>query len=522
MSNSPSRIGRHAFFTVAPSSLGIVSSILLDAMIMGLFGMGWQSDAYFIAITIPLFVITVITLQATRVIQPLFISKHQNEGENEAWRFLSLMITSGTALTAVFSVIAGLASPVLIRLQALGAESSVVTLSTRLSIPLFFLVVPLYSAIAIMRTALNSLGIFALPAAMKFIENAFKITFLLFLGSRLGVMSLVLGMFCGAVVQVVLFYLALKGKGYKFRPVFGLRHPDLARASRLMVFPLAGQGLGAAVELVNNALGSKLGAGNVSALRLATRIIESIGGLLGGSVVLAAIPAISSRLSAGNVEGAKRDFRHSFYLLLLVTLPISTWLALTNRALIGLIYQRMSFSEADTVLVANVLLAMIPYVFLGRLMGLAEIPFFATDDTRTPLFGVIIYTAIYIIVSLSMVSALGIFALPLGRFFSYLTASLFLLYVLRRRIGNLGFASLRGGVARIMWASVVMGLFISIGASLSRFMPSAGAFTSRAIALGLPSFAGGIALLFALVFARLIDPSTVKSALFSLRSAFKS
>jgi putative peptidoglycan lipid II flippase len=522
MSNVPSRIGRHAFLTVVPSFLGIVTGILLDAIIMGLFGMGWQSDAYFIAITIPLFVITVITLQATRVIQPLFISKQQNEGENEAWRFLSLMITNGTVLIGILSVIAGLTSPLLIRLQAIGAESSMITLSTRLSILLFFLIVPLYSAIAIMRAALNSLDIFSLPAAMKLIENAFKIVFLLFLGSRLGVMSLVLGMFCGAVVQVVLFYLALKGKGYKFRPVFGLRHPDLARASRLMVFPLAGQGLGAAVELVNNALGSKLGAGNVTALRLATRIIESIGGLLGGSVVLAAIPAISSRLSARNVEAATRDFRHTLYLLLLVTLPVSTWLALTNRALIGLIYQRMSFSEADTVLVANLLLAMIPFVFLGRLMGLAEIPFFATYDTRTPLLAVIIHTAIYIVVSLSMVSLLGIFAVPLGRFLSYLTASLFLLHMLRGRIGNLGFASLRDRVAKIMWATVIMGLFITIGASLSRLMPSAGAFTSKAIALGLPSFAGGIALLFALIFARLIDPAMVKSTLYSLRGEFKS
>src|SRR5207247_7329979 len=142
--------------------------------------------------------------------------------------------------------------------------------------------------------------------------------------------------FCGAVCQAALFYMALKRKGYRFRPLFGFHHPDLTRAYRLMVYPLIGQVLAVVVELVNNALGSTLGDGNVTALRLATRIIESFGGLLAGSIVIAAIPAIANSLSRRNVEGAKHDFRYALYVLLIVTVPVSTWLALTNRALIGL------------------------------------------------------------------------------------------------------------------------------------------------------------------------------------------
>src|SRR6266851_1404458 len=105
MGSSNSKIGRQALSTVVASSFGIITSVLLDALTMGLFGMGWQTDAYFIAITIPILLITIMTLQATRVVQPIFIGRRENVGDSEAWDFVNLMMTSGTLSVAIFSVV---------------------------------------------------------------------------------------------------------------------------------------------------------------------------------------------------------------------------------------------------------------------------------------------------------------------------------------------------------------------------------------------------------------------------------
>src|SRR5947209_11085399 len=156
MTSTSSKIGRNAFSTVVSSSFGIVTSVLLDAMIMGLFGMGWQTDAYFIAITVPTLLITILALQATRVVQPVFISKRETSGETEAWNFVNLMMTSGTALVAALSVVGAILSPALIRPQAIGSEASLVTLSTQLSV-FMFLMLPLYLPIMVLRAVLNSL-----------------------------------------------------------------------------------------------------------------------------------------------------------------------------------------------------------------------------------------------------------------------------------------------------------------------------------------------------------------------------
>ena len=133
-----------------------------------------------------------------------------------------------------------------------------------------------------------------------------------------------------------------------------------------------------------------LGPGNVTALRLATRIIESFAGLLVGSIVIAAMPTVAASVAGGDLKATRKHLQHGLYLLLLVTIPFSVWLAMMNRPLIALLYQRASFSAADTTLVANILLLMIPYVFLGRFRGLLELPFFAEQNTRTPLLSAIV------------------------------------------------------------------------------------------------------------------------------------
>src|SRR5438876_8857675 len=97
-SKGGSKIGQHAFSTMASSSFGIVTSIVLDAIVVAVFGMGRPSDAYFIANTIPTILITLFTLQATRVIQPVFVNKRQAGGDEAGARYLNLVITTGTVI----------------------------------------------------------------------------------------------------------------------------------------------------------------------------------------------------------------------------------------------------------------------------------------------------------------------------------------------------------------------------------------------------------------------------------------
>src|SRR6266403_3659454 len=310
-----SRMGRHAFSTVASGSLGIVMGVVLDVMVVALFGLSWHTDAYFIAVTIPLVIITLMMLQATRVVQPLFINKRQTQGEHEGWNYLNLIMSGGTAIVAACSAVGVLLSPLLMRLQAAGSANDETLLATRLSMCLF-LILPLNFPVVIMRAALQSFGIFALPGSMKFFETSFKILLLLSVGRKLGIEALVWGTLAGTLFEVLVFYLVLRHKGFRFHSVWSFTHPDIKQAYSLMIFPLAGQACAVGVESVANALGSMLGPGNVTALRLAIRIIESFAGLLVGSIVIAAMPTIAKSMATRDWEATRKHLQHGLYLLL--------------------------------------------------------------------------------------------------------------------------------------------------------------------------------------------------------------
>src|SRR5262249_16724697 len=150
--------------------------------------------------------------------------------------------------------------------------------------------------------------------------------------------------------------------------------------------------------------------GNVTALRLATRIIESSAGLLPDSIILAAMPPLAVSIANRDNEATKRHLRQGIYLLLSVTLPLSVWLCLVNRPLIAFLYQRAKFSAADTMLVSSLMLLSIPYLFLIRLLSLLELPFFANHNTRTPLVASATQIAVQATLSLLLISNAGIYA----------------------------------------------------------------------------------------------------------------
>jgi putative peptidoglycan lipid II flippase len=481
--NPESKMGRNAFSTVASASFGIVATVVLDAIVIAMFGMRRQTDAYYIAFTIPAAIITVMMLQATRVVQPVFIAK-RTSGDAAGWNYLNLVMTTGTVVVGAFCLVGVAFSHMLMNLQSAGSPEETV-LATRFSI-LFFLILPMYFPIVVMRAALNGLDVFAVPGAMKFFESTFRIIFVLLLGHRMGLQALVLGTFAGAMWQIGVFYYFLKRHGYRFRPSFGLKHPDMVQAYSLTGFQLTGQVCSAGVDVVNNTLGSMLGAGSVTALRLAGRIIDSFASLLPASIIFAAMPAVSASVARGDKEATKKHLQRGFYLLLLVSIPLCVWLGLVNRQLIAFLYQRMDFSASDTILVSNLLLLMVPYLFLSRMRSLFELPFFGEQNTRTPLLGSVTESVTYVLTSLALVSHFGIYALPVGRAVSCIISSSFLGYLLQRRMGSLELGKVRKPTSKVVLASGVMAVFILLGAWLAPAIPVTG-FATRVVALGLPS-----------------------------------
>jgi putative peptidoglycan lipid II flippase len=505
-----SSMGRNAFSTVASASFGIVTGIVLDMLVVAFFGISPETDAYYIAITIPWAIITLLMLQATRVVQPVLIAKRQAEGNAGGWSYLNLVLTTGTAVVAAFCALGVLLSPLLMGLQV-DSNKGDIALAIRLSIS-FFAILPLYFPIVVLRAALNSFDIFALPGAMKLIENTFRIFFVVVFGRKLGVLALVVGTLAGSLFQLGAFYFVLRRKGFRFKPMFRLKHPDMVQAYGLVGFQLTAQTAGVSVDVINNALATRLGEGSVTALKLAQRIIESFASLLPASVILAAMPTVATSVANGDEQATKSHLRRGFYLLLLVTLPLSIWLALVNRQLITLLYQRGNFLTSDTALVSSLLLLTIPYLLLGRFRSLFELPFFAEQNSRTPLLASVLESVVYVASSLLLVKFLKIYSLPAGRAIASVVGPCFLGYLLTRRLGDLQLRLIRGSLAKLCLACAVMAVFVLLGAWMSPIVPVQGWHlgpldVATIVAFALPTATGFGALVISMFALGILDSS---------------
>jgi len=112
---------------------------------------------------------------------------------------------------------------------------------------------------------------------------------------------------------------------------------------------------------------------------------------------------------------------------------------------------------------------------------------------------------LFVATSFFLVRIAGVYGIPLGQWFGYGLGAWFLLYLLRRRFGKIGFGAVRDVSIRICGASLIMAVFIMGGNWLVSAWPMHG-FAAKVMAFVLPSGTGFVALLISLLSLGVLDP----------------
>ncbi len=490
--------------------VAVISGVVLDGITVAVFGLGTETDAYFVSSLIPLAAITILHLQSGKVVQPLFIHTWNSEGPPQAWRFLRITISVASVILLLLGLACLPLAPMIVKMQAPGSSDSTRILAAQLC-QFFFLMPALYAPVVLMKDAVIALGNFTVPGSLKPIENVLKIAFVLLFVGKLGILALPIGMAIGIIVQLAVIYVPLKRRGFIFWPAFHIREPRVANAIGLLGFPMIGHFSYLATEVVQNIFASMTSAGGVSALRLATRIVDSFAGLLANSIVVAVMPLVTHSLANADPERMKENIREGIRLLLLLSVPASAWILIMNKPLISVLFERMRFSSGDTDLVSSLLILMVPYILLSRLFGLAETGFYGGCDTRTPLTGALALTGAYVALMAILFVPLKIHALPIARSLSYFIGAGVMLYLLRRKFGKLGLASLTNDSVKLAAATVVMVLCIFAGRWLCQYVNGSGIFL-KIVNLLIPSSMGFLGLAISCAWLKIVDPKAIRTA----------
>ncbi|QYJ07630.1 murein biosynthesis integral membrane protein MurJ [Qipengyuania flava] len=280
----------------------------------------------------------------------------------------------------------------------------------------------------------------------------------------------------GGVLQLAWLYYWSRVEGFRPRLLWPRITPEVKRLSIIALPAAIGGGAYQINTLVQLYFLNQLDAGAVSYMNYADRLNQLPLGIIGIALSTAILPTLSKFVGGNNKEGADRIQSDAIELSMLLTIPAAVALAVCAEPFVTMIFQGGRFTLADAAIAGNVLAALVMGLPAYVLVKVLVPNFYARADTRTPVVAAFISLGVFITVSASVLTTLGLIGVAYASVIGAWINVAFLLVVLAKR-GHYripGVLLLR--IARQVLAAAAMGAALFYTRDLLSGWYSAGLF----------------------------------------------
>jgi len=396
-----------ALFAIA-TMLSRITGLARDSLFANYFGTSAQYDAYLVAIMIPFFLRKIFADGAmTMAFVPLFNEKLKNSGKR-AFTFAStvmvfVLIVSGSISAGGMVFSEGVAS-----VFAGGFDQAALELTSRL-IRISFPFIVLVSLWAVYCGVLNSLDAFFIAAITPMFINLSTIAGIL-LSARFSppIVGPTIGFLAGGAIQLLVVALAARSKGFVFKP--GYNKSDAKEFLVLFLFSAISPAINEINSFVDIRVSTELGRGAVSSLGYAQRLYQLPLGVFAIAVATVALPKLSKLTSADSKGRFRKSLWDSLTVLAFLIIPSTLGLLVLGEGIVRLLFERGSFTPADTALTTSLLYGYtLGLPFYGS-YGVLSRAYYARKSPKTPT----IISAIMVSVNVVLDIVLGFTIGPLG------------------------------------------------------------------------------------------------------------
>jgi len=495
MSESPKSLGRSMLVVSGGILLSRVLGLVRDVTFANEWGTGTAFAAFVIAFTIPNLLRALFGEGAFAAsFVPVFTERLEKEGQEEAWhtaqRVLSVLLVVLAVLVAAVSGASLAARP-----YARG-ELARLTLELLAWLMPYGVLICLTAALA---AVLNSLKRFALSALTPMVLNVVLIAATLFVCPWLGerpedrVRGLALAVLVAGCLQLGAVALGCRRCGLKPRFVPDWRAPEVRRVALLMGPVLLGAGVAQFNVAVDRFLAGWLGSAATGSLYFSQRLVYLPVGLFGVAMGVVCLPAMSRAWARNDPDDMRASLRYALRHVLFLTLPTAALLGLLGRPVIRLIFERGTFTADSTAETLWALAFYLPGIPAFACAKIAVTPFYARQDTTTPVKIAAYCLALNVVLNLILMSFLRQGGLALATSIcSYVNVAA-LLSCTHKRLGSLGFGALLRSLARIAAATLVALVAAAAVSRLAAGIAFGPPLAQRALEVALPLAAGGAA-----------------------------
>ncbi|MFJ8960196.1 murein biosynthesis integral membrane protein MurJ [Lentzea sp. NPDC102401] len=382
--------GSMAIATIVSRGTGLLSKVLLIAVI----GAEVLGDSYQAASTLPTMINELLLGGIlTSVAIPLLVRAEKEDGDGGE-SYAQWLITMGTLILGIGTVVAMACAPLLTDLYISDAETANPALVTAFA----YLVLPgivFYGLTALLSAVLNARHVFGIPTWAPVLNNLVVIVVLVVYALLPGELTLNpvhmtdvhllvlgLGTALGVAVQASVLFPALKKTGFKFRWRFGW-DSRLSEFGGLAFWVLlyVGLGLASMTVLTNVATSAQ---GTLTAFNYQWLIAQVPYGVLGVSLLTALMPKMSRAAAHNDNESIVRDLLFGNRMSAILLMPFSALMTVSGLA-IGLAAFAWGNSGVEGGTRIGLALALSAFGLVPYAVTLLQLRvFYAMKDARTP------------------------------------------------------------------------------------------------------------------------------------------
>lgn len=459
-----SNVAKSAIFlmitTLASKVLGFGRELVLASS----YGTSAYSDAYIVALNIPLVIFSSIGLALSTTFIPLYYNVRECEGEIESNRFTNNVFNIVIILCIVIAILGLIFTKPLLKLFAMGFEGE--TLDIALKFTKVLIIGVVFTGLTYLMTSyLHANNSFTIPGIIGIPKNIIIIISII-LSLEFNPYILVYGTLIAMASEFIIQIPFACKKGYKYERYINLKDERLKEMIWLIGPVFIGTAVNQINTMVDRTLASTLVEGSIASLNYANKLNSFIMGIFIASISSIIYPMLAKLSVENNTRKFNDSIVKSVNIIILLIIPISMGAIVLSNPIVKILFQRGAFDSKATNMTAIALV----FYSIGLIgFGLRDIlgkVFYAIQDTKTPMINGAISMILNIVLNLLLIKPMGHVGLAFATSISAIVCILLLFYSLSKKIGYFGQDKIIKNTLKSIVASIVMGIITYYGHKL--------------------------------------------------------
>lgn len=365
-----------------------VLGFVRDTIVARMFGVGFETDAFFVAFKLPNLLRRIFAEGAfSQAFVPILTEYKNQKSENDTRLLIAWISGLLTLVLAVVTLIGILTAPWIILITAPGFTKSydkfVLTYSLlRITFPYIFLI----SLTSMVGAILNTWNLYSVPAFAPTFLNISMIISSLFAAPYFNppILALAWSIIIGGILQFFYQLPFLKKIGMLVLPRINIYDIGIWRILKQMVPAIIGVSAGQISMIVNTMFTSFLVSGSVSWMYYADRLMEFPSGVLGVALCTILLPSLTKSISNKKYSEYSILMDRGLRLCLILSAPSAVILGCLSQPLTIVLFQYNKFTAFDVMMTHKILVS-----YSMGLIGLITVKvlatgFYSLHDMKTP------------------------------------------------------------------------------------------------------------------------------------------